>query len=146
MYKPANRKERFGRWPFVLLAVLVAVSLVLGGCGSSSGTASGSASYSSAASSSSTSNRSAEDESSASGESGLEIAPEELIDELEERYNELEAQVADELEDRETAVPVHAAISQEVQVTDKLAVTVVSVVYEPHWLVSAENQYVYFDV
>ena len=234
------RGVRDVRWLAASFAIaFIACFLLLAGCAANSGQP-GSASAAkqvdvkSEAAQEAAESSSATDGSSPSYTGGWGILSDDTIDEFMEKLEEIESAVMDELEDRETAVPTHARIGEEIKVTDKLAVSVmsvepgpydyadqtptmkvtvamrnltdktilvkpsnwdadntagqrvdhkryvkdeagkrdtrsflparvspratftgvlyfdgeglVSVVYEPHWLVSSENQYVYFDV
>lgn len=58
---------------------------------------------------------------------GYGLLGSDMVQRLEEKYDELESAVVDELEARENAVPIHVALGEEVDVTYNLAVRVVSV-------------------
>ena len=58
---------------------------------------------------------------------GYGLLGSDTVQRIEEKSGELESAVADELEARENAVPLHVALGEEVDVTANLAVRVVSV-------------------
>jgi len=70
--------------------------------------------------------------SSSSYTGGWGLVTDDMIEELRGYYDEVEGKVADEIEDRETAVPTHASLGDEVEVTDSLAVSVLSVEPGPY--------------
>ena len=117
-----NSKKR------ILLAGLF-VSLLtifaLAGCssGSTAGSSSNASSSHSAASSAS---------ESSEAEDGTTGKTHDLISRAEEAYDNLEETITDELEDRQNATPTHAKVGEEVEVTDNLAVKVVSVEPGPY--------------
>lgn len=132
----------------VALVAALACFAVLCGCSAGSSAASSSSASSSAGSASMVESE-AESEATADLESdeeavdedayledpsanGWGILPDDLVGDLQERYYDLEQRVAEELEDRATAEPLHAGIGDEVEVTDKLAVSVVSVEPGPY--------------
>ena len=114
----ASRGFRFASVCCLFVALLSAVGCSFSNAGAQDGhsTASQVGSASAHAVSSETSSRSSSD----------------LADLLLEKYDEAESFVAKELEERETAEPIHVSLGEEVAVTDKLAVTVVAVEPGPY--------------
>lgn len=70
--------------------------------------------------------------SSRSYTGGWGLVSDDLVEQFVERYDELESSVIEELEDRKNATPIHAALGEEVEVTGKLAVSVLSVEPGPY--------------
>ena len=63
---------------------------------------------------------------------GWGIVSDGFIDQFVKRYDELESYAIDELGDRKNAVPIHAALGEEVEATGSLAVRVLSVETGPY--------------
>ena len=73
-----------------------------------------------------------EESSSKSYTGGWGLVSDDFIEQFAERYDELESTVIEELEDRKNATPVHASLGEEVEATEDLAVSVVSVEPGPY--------------
>lgn len=113
-------------WRIALALAVLAVAVFACGCSGASGLSVSSGT--STASSSSSAALSGSESAASSASSGVE----DVVDEIQERLDELKSDVEQELADRESAVPTHAKLGEEVQVTDKLAVSVVSVEDGPY--------------
>ena len=130
-----------------LMAVLLCV-VALGGCGSAGQDAGSSSSgqvavgeSSSASESLSGSESGSEQDSelqeavgsdSSSNTGGWGLVSDEMVEDIKGYYEEAEGAVRDELEDRKTAMPTHVELGEEVEVTDNLAVSVLSVEPGPY--------------
>ena len=109
-WKAVTRSRKKARAIAIVLGLFFAGTVVLGCSSGPQATASGAG------------DRHSQTRSDSSG-----YATQPLLDGAERQYKEAEKAIMDELEARESAVPIHVALGEEVDVTKNLAVRVVSV-------------------